>query len=399
MYGDFILIRGDKPAQPLRRRYLTEPNGHDEAWLRDTILTHPQILPVADLDPTFGPLIPMCSELRTPSGPIDAAFINAQGRLTIAEFKLWKNPQSRREVVGQVLDYVAAIGSWSYADLQRQVAAATGRSGNVPFVLANERSGNGLREAEFVDAVTRSLREGRILALVVGDGIREEVQRLTETINRSATKAFSLGIVEIALYDIAGSQQVLVQPRVLAKTELITRQIVVAHGAAADCGPPLADADANELSDLPVPLPRSGPARQHLRDWWAPVLAMSFDDPEQDPPYWVGSNNVVLRTPYPGIHIKAFALVDSPTIEVFLAGSRRDNVRAIEDQLGAEKQAVARDLPPGTEIAPEQDWPIRTRETELEDDDDRRAWIRRTLNAYVNALRPRLRNWYAATMR
>jgi hypothetical protein len=87
----------------------------------------------------------------------------------------------------------------------------------VPFELANERSGGHLPEADFVDAVTRSLREGRILALVVGDGIREEVQRLAETINRSATKAFSLGLVEVALYDITERQQVLVQPRLLAR--------------------------------------------------------------------------------------------------------------------------------------------------------------------------------------
>jgi hypothetical protein len=399
MYGDFILVEEGKTARAFRRRYLNDPDGRDEAWLRNIALTHPQTLPIADIDPTFGPLIPLCSELRTPAGPVDAAFINAQGRLTLAEFKLWKNPQSRREVVGQVLDYVASISAWSYADLQRQVAAATGRSGNVPYALASERSADGLREAEFVDAVTRSLRQGRILALVIGDGIREEVQRLAETINRSATRAFSLGIVEVALYEMAERQQVLVQPRVLAKTEVLTRQVVVAHGTDADGTLNLADAEPKELAAGSDPLPPSALGRQHLREWWAPVLGTSFDDPEQEPPYWSGTNNVVLRTPYQGILIKAFALVDSPAIEVFVAGSRRDNVRAIEDHIRAEQQALARELPAGTVIAPEDDWPIRTRETSLQGDVERRAWIGRTLNAYVNALRPRLRAWYAVSPR
>lgn len=399
MHGDFILVGEGTAARTLSRSYLRESGGRDEAWLRDTLLAHPQILPIADIDPTFGPRIPMCSELRTPAGPVDAAFINEQGRLTIVECKLWKNPQSRREVVGQVLDYVAAISAWSYADLQRQVAAAVGRSGNVPFELVQERTGGGVREAAFVDAVARSLREGRILALVVGDGIREEVQRLAETINRSATKAFSLGIVEVALYDLAERQQILVQPRLLAKTELLTRQVVVAYGTAADQAAMLVDADANELAVTPVQTPHVGKGKQHLRDWWAPVLGMPFDDPEQEPPYWVGSNNVVLRTPYLGILIKAFARVDASTIEVFVAGSRRENVRAIEDQLRADEQALFRELPDGTEITPEQDWPIRTRETRIEDDDERRKWICRVLNTYVNALRPRLREWYAASTR
>ena len=29
--------------------------------------------------------------------------VNALGRLILAEFKLWRNPQARREVIGQIL--------------------------------------------------------------------------------------------------------------------------------------------------------------------------------------------------------------------------------------------------------------------------------------------------------
>ena len=44
------------------------------------------------------------------------------GRLTLAEFKLWRNPQARREVIGQILDYAKELASWRYADLQREVS-------------------------------------------------------------------------------------------------------------------------------------------------------------------------------------------------------------------------------------------------------------------------------------
>lgn len=399
MHGEFILIGEGSEARVVSRNYLGDVGGRDEAWLRDTILAHPQILPIADIDETFGPLIPLCRELRTPAGPVDAVFINERGRLTIVECKLWKNPQARREVVGQVLDYVAAISSWTYADLQRQVAASVGRTGNVPFELANARAGGTLRESQFVDAVTRSLREGRLLALVVGDGIREEVQRLSEAINRSATKAFSLGLVEVALYDVVERGQLLVQPRLLAKTELITRQVVIASTPAqSGVVTSIEDADLKEAASPPSRT-SVGDGKQHLKDWWAPVLAMSFDDPEQDAPYWVGTNNVVLKTPYPGILIKAFARVDASTMEVFVAGTRREITRAIEGHLQTERRSLIRELPPGTEIQPHDDWPIRTIETEIENDDERRAWIVEVLNAYVNALRPRLRDWYAETRR
>ena len=43
--------------------------------------------------------------------------VSPSGFLTIVETKLYRNPQSRREVLGQILDYCAQLTTWSYADL------------------------------------------------------------------------------------------------------------------------------------------------------------------------------------------------------------------------------------------------------------------------------------------
>ena len=40
--------------------------------------------------------------------------MSAQGRLSIVECKLWRNPEARRAVVTQVLDYAEEIRTWSY---------------------------------------------------------------------------------------------------------------------------------------------------------------------------------------------------------------------------------------------------------------------------------------------
>jgi hypothetical protein len=135
MYGDFLLFEENGGLEKGERVRIGEIKGKNEAWLRDTLFDHPEIIPTEDIDSTFGPLVPLCKELRTDAGPIDAVFINEHGRLTLVECKLWKNPQARREVVAQTLDYVSALSSWTYADLQRQVAAAVGKKGNIPFEL------------------------------------------------------------------------------------------------------------------------------------------------------------------------------------------------------------------------------------------------------------------------
>jgi hypothetical protein len=124
MYGGFRTVRRSREARKRGARIPWGCEGKNEGWLRDTLFENPEIIPVNDIDSTFGPLVPLCKELRTEAGQIDAVFINERGRLTIVECKLWKNPQARREVVAQTLHYVSAISGWSYADLQRQVAAA-----------------------------------------------------------------------------------------------------------------------------------------------------------------------------------------------------------------------------------------------------------------------------------
>jgi hypothetical protein len=168
VFGDFFLIEKEGVG-PVRGERLAfgETNGRNEAWLRDTLLRHPELIPVRDIDPAYGPLTPLCAELQlgVGVGRLDAVFINPFGRLTLVECKLWRNPKARREVVAQVLDYARAISRWSYSDLQRQVASATGRTGNVPYELAKVQHPE-LIEHDFVDATAASMRAGRFLLLI-----------------------------------------------------------------------------------------------------------------------------------------------------------------------------------------------------------------------------------------
>ncbi len=319
-------------------------------------------------------------------------FVNEPGRLNIAEEKLRKNPQARREVVAQTLHYVSALSDWSYADLQRQVASAVGKQGNIPFELVKRHAGGKVSEPQFVDAVGRCLREGRILALLVGDGIREGVQALTELVNRSATKAFSFGLIEAALYSFEKNRFAL-QPRVLAETEVVTRHMTIVHTK--DGGSPVV---IEETDDPDEPKERLSSGRQHLKSWWKPILTMRFDDPEQEAPFWLVPNNAVLNTPFPGIQIKAYSLKGGTQIGVFVSGPRRANVMMIQKYLRRERDSLLRALPKGTEVNAGS-CKIAIAEFDLESDDEKREWIMKTLNAFANVLRPRLRKWYQESIR
>ena len=86
-----------------------------EAVLRDLIVAHPDILPVHDLDPSYGRLITITRELSIPGvGFVDVLLMDEHGRLVVVECKLWRNPQARREVVGQILDYARELSRFAY---------------------------------------------------------------------------------------------------------------------------------------------------------------------------------------------------------------------------------------------------------------------------------------------
>lgn len=143
------------------------------------LFTHSEALPIAEVEPAFGPMIPVCRELGTQAGPIDILFVNGEGLLTLVECKLWNNPEARRVVIGQILDYAKELSGWSYDELEKAIKKARKGNGDSLYQLvANDREE--LDESQFTDNVKRNLRRGRFLLLIVGSGIRVGVERITD---------------------------------------------------------------------------------------------------------------------------------------------------------------------------------------------------------------------------
>ena len=201
---------------------------YDEQWLQHLVHAHPELLPITEIEPAFEPAIAVCIELPTPKGYIDNFFVTPTGNLLFAECKLWRNPEARRQVVAQVMDYVESITSWNYADLEEAVRRAQLPDGGRPQKgLYNLVGGDQeLDEAEFVDAVSRNLRLGRGLFFIVGDGIREETASLTAHLQAHPGLHFALALVELALFRLPGDRGVLIQPRVVVRTVNIERGII-----------------------------------------------------------------------------------------------------------------------------------------------------------------------------
>lgn len=271
-HGDLMRLGTDGFAEVLKRMPLgtsTARGAMDEGKLRDLLFEHPLSLPVSDIDESYANLVPVCTELSTAAGYVDALYVNPQGRLTLAEFKLWRNPQARREVVGQILDYAKELAGWGYEDLQREVSRRLGKRGNVLYELVRGRD-DSVDEARFVDNVERYLGRGEFLLLIVGDGIREGVGKIVDFVQRHSGLHFRLALVEAALYSDVGGQ-VIMQPRLLARTEVIQRIVVESQ---------LPDSSGDDDEE-------AGPTdlqRENLRFWTAVLDDYTFSDVTVDVP-------------------------------------------------------------------------------------------------------------------
>lgn len=229
-HGVPLLIESpDHPAAALEPLLLEGPPFQEDK-LQALLAAHPAVLPVAEIEPAFAPLICLGREIRTPSGSLDVLYVSPLGRLTLVEAKLWENPQARREVVGQIVEYAKDFSRWTFEELDHAVRRAGGPASSGILDAIREHDPD-IDEAAFIDTVTRQLHRGAFLLLVVGNGIREGVETLTAYLQRTPSLHFSLALVELALYRVEQGQDwpLLVQPRTVARTAEIVRAVVEVH--------------------------------------------------------------------------------------------------------------------------------------------------------------------------
>ena len=217
---------------------------YDERWLQDLLFRNPSLIPTDELEPVFSGAVAVCTELPTKVGPLDLVYINEQGLLTLVECKLWRNPEARRKVVGQILDYAQEISRWSYEQLDAAIGRSEARTGQSLWEIA--RTAYKLSdEAAFIDRVSRHLRTGSFLLLVVGDGIRENTENIAAFLQQHAGLNFTFGLVEERLFALP-DQRILVHPRILAKTVELGRFVVTSDSG----GAPSVESPGKEITEV-----------------------------------------------------------------------------------------------------------------------------------------------------
>lgn len=219
-----------------------------ETDLQDLLAVCPSALPFQQFSSVFYPSVCIGREVGTPVGPIDCLFISGQGRLTIVETKLYKNPEARRAVVAQLLDYCDQASRFSFQQLDDCAREfAKGRhpdyqySGLRDFVSwslksmqrfseSNDEDSEGewvLDDDQFQAQTAKSVRRGEILGLIVGDQIDKRIVSLLDFAKSKQGLALELGIVELAFYRPYGQRTPLLAiPSIIEWAIPVSRTVV-----------------------------------------------------------------------------------------------------------------------------------------------------------------------------
>jgi hypothetical protein len=381
-----LLSSSSGGAQPLKP--IAERGGGDavsEASIQALVHQHPACLPIAEIDAMFSGAVPICTEMNTPAGAIDNFLVTPSGLPVLVECKLWRNPEARREVVSQILDYAKELSRWSSADVQREVSHRLKRDGN-PLLDTVRAVDPAVDEQHFHDALTANLRRGRFLLLIVGDGIREGVEAIAEYLQVHAGLHFSLGLVEMPIYIMPNGDR-LVAPRVLARTALVTRNVV-----AVPEGYTVEPAEEGEIE------PGQKARADELQRFWSEFLeVLKLDDPEQPRAKPTRGTNIKFPLPPPVSWLSVYRLQNGH-VGIFLSSTKNtpgryamqviaDDVDAIKDQLGGSVTLTKVD---GQDSII--DWIQAGPMDQLEERQRVFSWLAERVNTFVRVLRPRMRS-------
>lgn len=166
----------------------------NEDQLQAMISEFPELLPGVSADSY------VCREFSTDSGPIDNIIINAKdGSITLVECKLAKNPEVRRKIIGQIIDYAASLSTLTFSEFHHRWRV---------------RGGVDLASIETEDGplsllITSNLETARFTLLLAVDEINEPLKQMVNYINDKTDSTTRIALIELAKH-VNGDVEILI---------------------------------------------------------------------------------------------------------------------------------------------------------------------------------------------
>jgi len=173
-----------------------------EVELQNLLVESPSLIPVDEIREGTSPPVVAVPEFGLPgSGYTDILSFSKNGDIAIIECKLAANSESKRKVIGQIIEYAAYLWGMSYEEVNDRIQRLKGES--LSDLVTKAVKGEWDEEV-FRNGVKESLERGSFILVIVVDEINEELKHIIRYINECTKSAFSLHALEMRRFKGSG---------------------------------------------------------------------------------------------------------------------------------------------------------------------------------------------------
>ena len=153
---------------------------------------------------------------------LDILFVDKEGILNFVEVKLDSNPQIRREVVGQALEYAGnAIENWEIDDIKEMFKMTCTKKGWNPEEKITEFLTPEINPNDFWDSVETKLRTGNVRIIIASDSIPQSLKNIIQFLRNQMKTAIFLG-VDVPQFN--NGDQIVFVPKVHGQLITVTQE-------------------------------------------------------------------------------------------------------------------------------------------------------------------------------
>jgi len=187
-----ILIREDDSK---KWKFAETIKAKAESELQELLIKSPSLITIDEIREGVSPLVFAVKEFGlTGSGSSDLLAFSSQGDIAIIECKLAANPEIKRKVIGQILEYASYLWQKKYDWVDDTIQSLKGK--NLTDLIAESVAGEWDEEL-FRKKVEQSLETGSFILIIVVDEINEELRHIINYVNECSKSAFSLHALEM----------------------------------------------------------------------------------------------------------------------------------------------------------------------------------------------------------
>jgi hypothetical protein len=173
-----------------------------ENELQKLLAESPSLISISEIREDSAPLVAAIREVGLPgSGYTDILAFSPKGDVVILECKLAANPEIKRKVIAQVLEYGAYLWGMSYEDLNMLVLNRTNK--NLAELVGEAAGDPEWDEEGFRSSVEEYLRRGAFILVIAVDEMNEELSRTIRYLNTCGNPEFAFTALEMRRFQKA----------------------------------------------------------------------------------------------------------------------------------------------------------------------------------------------------